>query len=1028
MSIKSKTNKWFTKSDQQIKENWIEDNDGSSRLVTVPIIWMHCSSCATIIEMSLKNIYWIKSINVNFATEKAIIKYDPKYIDIKDIQQTIIDSWYKIGFQDDHDDTVKRNHEIKIWFLRFIIWALFSIPLVLMMIYDFVDWVPYENIIMPYSAIIWLLLASPVQFIIWMEFYKWFWSALKVRTFNMYSLISIWTTVSFIFSMYSLYVYYSQTWSIIWLNGMKIPSIYFEISALLITFVCLGKLLEAKAKWKVTEAISKLIWLAPKIAFVKYWKSYKEKPIDQVKIWDIVLVRPWEKVPVDWVVNSWNSSIDESMLTWESVPVDKIVWSKVFAWTINKFWSIEFIVTKVWSETALSQIVKLIEQAQWSKAPIQSIADRISAFFVPIVIFIAIITFLIWYYIVWGGFEVSILAFSSVILIACPCALWLATPTAIMVWTWIWAKNWMLIKWWEPLEMTCKIDTIVFDKTWTITEWKPIVTDIISLSDKSNFDILSLAWSLEIKSEHPLAKAIVEYVNSNDINIYDIKDFQAIPWHGIKWILKWKNYLIGTKLFLQSNKINIEHNDKISKLEEQWKTVIYLAETKKLIWIIAVADSLKSTSLSAINRIKELWINVYMITWDNSRVARFIADQVWIQQENVISEVLPHNKSQEIKKLQEKWFVVAMVWDWINDAPALTQADLWIVMWSWVDIAMESWSIIIMRNDLNDVVSSIQLSKETVGKIKQNLFFSLFYNVLWIPIAAWLFTKFGMMLKPELAWLAMALSSVSVITNSLLLRWFKPWKINILSKIAPIIMSIFFIILFLWFVRFSNVWQVINVYTKSNSWIVDDINKFLSTNRSKIIFDKLWLPKIFVYVDKLPINLQLTEWTRLLEDNEVVIWYKEAQMMIREKLFKNVWDEISWFFWIDKVKIVGILSPTNTFIDEVHIMRNSNYDEMITKEDIYMVQDSAWDLEVYYLYDEKNIPNKFKSLINIDDFSYEIEWKIYIPMYLWFDEAILMKKEVSEINDKFEEFIYMWSFKKTYSALDMMHFVPKTKK
>lgn len=1002
-----------------------------SKISVFDIQWMHCSSCANIIEKSLKKVNWVQSANVNFASEKANVKYDPTKVNINDLQTVIVNTWYKASIDEKKNESSKRQEEIKKWFRKFIWGTLFSLPLLALMVYDFVPGLPFESNVMPYAALIWLILTIPVQFVIGADFYKWFWSALKMKTFNMYSLIVIWTSVAFLYSMYSYINYFIATGSIIGLNWMKIPNIYFEVSALLITFVCLWKLLEARAKWKTSEAISRLMGLAPKIARVKEWNSFKEIPVEQVVAWDIILVRPWEKIPVDWVITDGHSSIDESMLTWESLPVEKAVNSKVYTWTINKFWSFEFKTTKVGSETALSQIVRLIEEAQWSKAPIQSIADKISAIFVPAVIIIAAITFGIWYFLLGASFEFALLSFAAVIVIACPCALWLATPTAIMVGTWIWAKNWILIKWWEPLEVACQVNAIVFDKTWTITNWTPKVTDVISFSDISETDIIAISGSLEKKSEHPLAKAIVDHSLEKNSKEYTIDWFEAIPWKWIKATINWNIYYVGTRKLLDINNIQLPSNGIAEKLEDQWKTVMFLSTDKVLLWAIAVADTIKSSSVWAIEKLKKLWIKVYMITWDNKRAAGFIANQVWIPSENVLAEVLPQNKASEVKNLQDKWYIVAMVWDGINDSPALTQANLWIAMGSWADVAIESWGIIVMRNDLNDVISSIELSKETVWKIKQNMFFSLFYNVIGIPVAAGFLASLGMILRPELAWLAMALSSVSVVSNSLLLKWFRSWRVNILSKIAPFVMWIGFIFLF---VEFARLWDVSAVNIVNQEYITSvksKVGEFMSASKTKVVFDKLWLPKIFIYSDTIPQEIKVVEWTDKLNDNEVLIWYEEAQMMRKERLFKNIGDEIPGFFWLDKVKIVGILAPTKTDLDDIHILKTSAFDKMNWTEDLYIVKANDWSVKMFYLYDENNIPQKLKWIISSDN-QLNVNNKEYLPLYIGYEEAKMMRKENlfqnqwDKINWLFGNNIIVTKvLKKTYSNIDVMHFVPK---
>lgn len=788
------------------KENRLENEEKrvkeNSKIAILNIEWMHCSSCASLIEKSLKNVSWVEEANVNFASEKARVKFALSKVQVQELEKAVENAWYKAKIQSKEvNELDKRKNEIKYWFNKIVWWLILSLPLAWFMIYDFIPWIPYEENLMPYMAIVSLVLTTPVLFIIWRDFFAWAWSALKMKTFNMYSLISIWTLTAYIYSIYSYIIYINETWSFIGLEWMKIPNIYFEVAAFLKTFVAIWKYLEAKAKWKTSEAIEKLMWLAPKTARVKRGNNTIDIAIEEVIQSDIVIVRPWEKVAVDGEIISWYSSIDESMLTWESIPVEKKIWSKVFAWTINKLWSFEFKVTKVWEDTALSRIIKLIEEAQGSKAPIQWFADKISAYFVPIVILIAIVTFSSWYFFANSSFSTSLLYFSAVIVIACPCALWLATPTAIMVWTWAWAQNWILIKWWEPLETACKINAIVFDKTWTITEWKPKVTDIINLWDKKESEILAISSSLEKSSEHPLAESIVKHGQDLWVKDYKVENFQAIPWAWVMWDINWQKYILWTRKLIKDNNIELNVNSDIEKLESDWKTVMILADNTKIIWLIAVADTVKQTSKEAIEKLKKMWIKVFMITWDNKKTANAIASQVKI--DNVLAEVLPENKASEVKKLQLEWYKVAMVWDWINDSPALAQADLWIVMWSWADVAMESGWMIIMKNDLNDVITAIKLSKETYWKIKENMFFALFYNVLWIPVAAWVFAWFWLILKPELAWLAMALSSVSVVTNSLLLKKFHPKKINVLSKLAPLVMTIIFIFIFWEFSRIS---------------------------------------------------------------------------------------------------------------------------------------------------------------------------------------------------------------------------------
>ncbi|OQA04191.1 MAG: Copper-exporting P-type ATPase A [bacterium ADurb.Bin400] len=586
------------------------------------------------------------------------------------------------------------------------------------------------------------------------------------------------------------------------MGGEKIPELYFETAAFLITFVLLGKWLEARAKGRTSDAIKKLMGLAPKTARVIRGGTAQDIPIDEVVAGDTILVRPGEKIPVDGKITKGSSAVDESMVTGESLPVEKNIGDTVVGATINKTGSFEFTAIRVGSETTLAQIIRLIEEAQGSKAPIQAFADRISAWFVPAVIGIAILTFLVWYFALSAPLSFALMAFTAVIVIACPCALGLATPTAIMVGTGKGAEHGILIKGGEPLEKACKINAIVFDKTGTLTHGKPDVTDIIGLGIDED-EVLAIAASLEKSSEHPLAEAIYKYAEEESIELEEVHKFQAVPGHGVQGMIDERIYYLGNRKLISDiaghplDKIN----RKLQRLEDQGKTAMLLADSHQILGIVAVADTVKETSREAIAKLQSQGTAVYMITGDNERTAHAIAKQVGIS--NVLAEVLPEDKASEVKKLQDQGYTVAMVGDGINDAPALAQADLGIAMGSGTDVAMETGGIVIIKNDLLDVVTAIALSKETMSKIKQNMFFALFYNVMGIPIAARILIGVGLVLKPELAGLAMALSSISVVANSLLLRKFAPGRRNYLSIVAPIVMIIAFSLMFFQFARIS---------------------------------------------------------------------------------------------------------------------------------------------------------------------------------------------------------------------------------
>lgn len=812
----------------------------SDNRISLSLSGMHCASCAGIIERSLRKLSGIKQANVNFVAEKASIVFDEEGVSVEDLISAVKKAGYGASLVDEKDpefDRRKREREIGDLWKKFLFGLIFSLPMLYFMFLDFFRWLPGGNILPPYFGIVSFVLATPVQFIIGAGFYKGAWSSLRMKTFNMDSLIAIGTSTAYFYSLINFLVYAISKNSIIGLDGMKIPDLYFETAAFLITFVILGKWLEAKAKGKTSDAIKKLMGLQAKTARVIRNGKTLDIPIDEVVHGDTILVRPGEKVPVDGVIIKGSSALDESMVTGESLPVEKKVGDKIIGSTINKTGSFEFKAEKIGAETMLAQIIKLIEEAQGSKAPIQAFADRISAWFVPAVISIAILTFLIWFFPLHGGLTFSLMAFTAVIVIACPCALGLATPTAIMVGTGKGAEHGVLIKGGEPLEAAEKIKAMVFDKTGTLTNGRPEVTDIRIMNKELRItedQILQISASLEYNSEHPLAEAIVNKAKAKNINLINTKSFKAIPGHGVEGKIENKKYYFGNrrliteKVGLDINQINRE----MSKIEEEGKTVMILSTEKEILGVIGVADTVKETSREAVEKLKNMGIGVWMITGDNQRTANAIAKQVGIT--NVLAEVLPNQKAaivkylqtgkienSEIRKLIENWKicpelaegleignstqrVVAMVGDGINDAPALAQANLGIAMGSGTDVAMETGGVVIIKNDLRDVVKAIELSKETMGKIRQNMFFALFYNVIGIPIAARVFIGIGLVLKPELAGLAMAMSSISVVSNSILLRNFKPYHKNWLSILAPIIMVIAFTLLFIEFARISS--------------------------------------------------------------------------------------------------------------------------------------------------------------------------------------------------------------------------------
>lgn len=987
------------------------------------ISWMHCSSCSKLIESTLNKNEFVKDSVVNFWNNKALVDFDETKISESEIIVLVEKAWYKASKEDE-----KQIDESKDWLNKSIFWFILSLPLIAFMIYEFFPKLSYNMQLMPYMAFISFIIATIVQFTLGLSFYKWTYAALLQKTANMYTLIAIWTTTAFVYSLYSYINFFLETGSILGLNGMKIEWIYFEVSALLITFVCFWKYLETKSKAKTSDAIKKLMSLTPKTAFVKVNGEFIEIEIEKINIWDTILVKPWDKIPVDWTIIIWNPSIDESMLTWESMPVDKNPQDKVMAWTINKFSSFEMIATKIWAGTMLSQIISLLEEASMQKSDIESFADRISKIFVPTVIILSILTFIIWYFILGGTFENALLIATSVVVIACPCALWLATPTAVIVWTWIAAKSWILVKWWGALEKANYINAVALDKTWTITTWNPTLQDIKIFWKLNETQILEIAYSLENNSNHPISKAIVNHAKDKDIPLKPSKNFEIINGKWILWEIEDKKYFIWNLALIKEKKINILNGiqKKYEDLLIEWKTVLFLTDENEILAIISVSDSVKDTSKDAINILKSMWIEVFMITGDNKNSASFIAWQVWIKEENIFAEVLPSEKWNVIKEIKNRWFKVAMVWDGINDSIAMELSDLAISMWNWNDIALESSDVVLMKNDLFDIIKAIEISKNTVSKIKQNLFFSLFYNSLWIPVAAWLFLSLWFFLKPELAGLAMALSSVSVVLNSLLLKV----RMKYFSFISLSILLIAFTSIFISFASLNTTDKFEKAYTLNNNEVFTTITDFVTTSKNKINIRATPTPKIFLFNDKLPENIRLKLWINSLQNWEILIWYMEAKMMIDEWLIDGVGSELTDFFWIPKVKVVWILAKTDTALDDVHILNSIHYETLIWDNESlkYYATPDKLAIRTFYLFDENNIPKFFQNQININ----EILSNEYLNMFVWYSDANMMENLwlVEDIWDKLDNFfgnkvIYYKKLKKNYSAYDMMHFLPK---
>ena len=733
---------------------------------------MHCASCATLITRGLSKVPGVKMANVNYAAGRALVEYDENAANADALPPLILAKVKSLGYVasigvDPEREKKLRAAEISELKTKLMLGAVLSFPALLLGMF-FMD--------VPYRLLLLFLLSTPVQFIVGLSFYQGAISSARNKTASMDTLIAIGTTTAYLYSLAALFGFVQEQ--------------YFEVGATLITLVILGKYLEAIAKGKASEAIRKLMDLAPKQATVV--RGGKEMIVNaaDIVLGDIMVIKPGEKIPTDGTVVDGHSSVDEAMLTGESIPVEKMKGSKAFGATINKHGVLYVRAEKVGADTALSQIVKLVEEAQGSRAPIQRLADQISAVFVPIVIAIAILSFAGWYWLLTSGiaasfipaalipahlFSFALLAAVSVLVIACPCALGLATPTSIMVGTGLGAQKGILFKNAEALEGTHKVRAVVFDKTGTLTQGKPKVTNIISLSPK--FDeahVLSLAASIEKSSEHPIADAIVEEAKARNAKFMAVKSFKAVPGHGVVGKIGNKAVSFGNLKMMKSagGSLAAEATSKMQALESEGKTSMVLLVNKTPVGLVAVADTLKETSPQAVAELKKLGLQVWMITGDNKRTAQAIAQQAGI--ENVLAEVLPSDKADEVQKLQSRGLKVAMVGDGINDAPALAQADLGIAMGSGSDIAIDCGDVVLMRSDTVDVSRAIKLGRATISKIKQNFFWALIYNVLGIPIAAAVLYPFtGWLLSPVIAGGAMALSSVSVVVNSLTLRWTK---------------------------------------------------------------------------------------------------------------------------------------------------------------------------------------------------------------------------------------------------------------
>jgi len=716
------------------------------KTVVLQILGMHCAACATGIESGLKRIDGVFDARVNFAVKEAIVKFDEEKVDLTKIKATIKRGGYE-AVERVEDVAEKRRKEVRRKIMLFTLGFALTVPIVIITYF----------LMSPEKNYVLLVLTTPVQFIVGWHFYKGAYASIKNRFAHMNVLVALSASAAYLYSFYVTFFKPEEMG-------------FFDASAVVITTITLGMLLEDMAVEKTGDAIKRLMALQPKTAFVIRDGVETEVSVDNVQVGDIVVVKPGAKVPVDGAVTDGHSFIDESMITGESVPVEKNIRDTVFSGTINKTGTLKFEAKKVGLETTLAQIVRLAREVQASKAPIQRIADKVVNVFVPIVVSISILALVVWL-VVFSNQNMALTAMVSVLAISCPCALGIATPAAIMIGVGKGAENGVLIKNTTVLEVVKNLNTVVFDKTGTLTKGKLEVTDVVA---KDRRRLLEVAGVTEKWSEHPIGQAIVKKAESEGITLKEPDGFEALPGFGVTSEVEGKKVLIGNRALMKNNSVKIEHfeND-LERLESEGKTVLIVAANGKGLGLVAVSDTLKEHSKEAVETLKRMGLRVVMLSGDTKRTAEAIAKQLGIDE--VLAEVVPAQKVEEIKKLQDEGKFVAMVGDGINDAPAITQANVGIAIGSGTDVAIESGDIVLIKDDPRDVAVGIQLSRKTLGKIKQNLFWAFFYNVIMIPLAAGvLYPSLMVLIPPQAAAASMILSDITVVGNSMLLSRWKP--------------------------------------------------------------------------------------------------------------------------------------------------------------------------------------------------------------------------------------------------------------
>jgi Cu+-exporting ATPase len=746
--------------------------EAKTEKVLLPVQGMTCASCVNRVEKALKSLKGVVDVSVNFATQRASVEYLSGEATIKDLRRVVQEAGYEVLEVKEEDivekERLAREAELARLKWKFITGAILLVPILVLM-YGASLLEKWFGLSSQVNFFIQFLLATPVQFWAGWQFYVGFWKALKHKTSDMNTLIAVGTSAAYLYSLIATFLPH-----LFMVKGVMLD-VYFDTSAAIIVLILLGRFLEARARGRTSEAIKKLIGLQPKTARIIRNGNEVDIPVGDVTLGDIVVVRPGEKIPVDGILREGYSSVDESMVTGESLPVEKRSGDTVIGATINKTGTFRFEATKVGKDTVLAQIIRLVQEAQGSKPPIARMVDVIASYFVPVVIALAIITFIVWA--LFGprpAFTYAFLNFIAVLIIACPCALGLATPTSIMVGTGKGAENGILIRGAEALETAHQLNAIVLDKTGTLTRGEPSVTDVVASDAFPEKDLLTLAASAEKGSEHPLGEAIVKRAKTEELILFEPTDFQAIAGHGIEATVNSKRVLLGNVRLMEERRIPLNgFAEKAKSLSGQGKTPMFLAIDGRCAGIIAVADTLKENSKEAVEILHRMGLEVVMLTGDNERTAKAIAQQIGI--DRVLAEVLPETKAEEIRKLQAEGKKVGMVGDGINDAPALAQANVGIAIGTGTDVAMEASDITLIGGDLRGVVTAIALSKATIRNIKQNLFWAFAYNAILIPVAAGvLFPFFGILLNPIFAAAAMAFSSITVVSNALRLRRFKP--------------------------------------------------------------------------------------------------------------------------------------------------------------------------------------------------------------------------------------------------------------